>query len=118
MKKVLFITFCALFFLVSNTAQAHIKVVNTEPSNNAALNSSPGTVEIQYSKDVRLVKVALFSGDNKTLELDYKADFSPESDFSIQLPELSDGEYRFEWTAMGSDAHKMDESLTFTVKSQ
>ncbi|WP_223668802.1 copper resistance CopC family protein [Kangiella shandongensis] len=118
MKKIVFMTFCALTLLISNTAQAHIKVVNTEPSNNAALDSSPGTVEIQYSKSVRLVRVALFNSDSKALELDYKPDYSPESDFNIQLPELSDGEYRFEWTAMGSDAHKMVESLTFTVKSK
>lgn len=117
MKKLLVSCFVLGLALLAGPAIAHVKVVSTTPVDGEVVKVSPAHFEITYSKDVRLIKFQLVS-EGQEIPLNYEKNFKPFSKFNIPLTELAEGEYKAEWTIMGSDSHKMDKEITFKVKTK
>jgi len=117
MKNLIYTIFALGFVAIFNIASAHVKVVMTSPASGEALESSPSSLTISYSKKVRLVSIKLSHAGNGEINLDYKLTYAPTAEFVIPLPELEAGKYKAEWVIMGADSHKMNSSLSFEVLS-
>ncbi|AOE49852.1 copper resistance CopC family protein [Kangiella sediminilitoris] len=114
MKKLLVAYFVMVLAILASTANAHVKVVSTAPADGEQVVTSPTNFEINYSKEVRLIKFKLVS-EGKEIPLDFKTNFTPATSFDIPLTKLPEGEYKAKWTIMGSDSHKMNKDVTFKV---
>ena len=117
MKNFIYTVFVLGFVAIFNIASAHVKVVKTSPVSGETLESSPSSLTISYSKNVRLVSIKLSHTDGGEISLDYKLTYAPTAEFVIPVPELKPGKYKAEWVIMGTDSHKMNSSLSFEVLS-
>ena len=115
MNKLLLTTFAVLVLLFSYTTKAHIKVLSTYPENEQVLQGSPDNIQVTYSRNVRLISLQLVQG-NSEVDLKYTLNYSPSKEFIIPLSEnLIDGDYKFTWTIMGADSHKMEKEIVFSI---
>ena len=111
---------------ISSAALAHIKLVSSTPAANATVDK-PGKIVLVFNEklmakfagaeltmtgmlsmaDHQPMKMAGFTtalgGDGKTLTL-------------LMERAFPSGSYELKWFAAGADAHRMDDSLAFTVK--
>ena len=104
-------------FLLSGLAHAHVHLKNSAPENGAMLNNTPKHIMIEFSGKVRLVKLQLTKGSDKPIKLIKSPTPNFQYKHQIKLPQLSQGEYKVSWIAMGQDAHKMKNHVIFTVNS-
>jgi len=116
MKKLLAIFGALLItFALTGTAQAHVKLTSTMPSDGATLAKAPKMAMLHYNKAIRLVKINLKREDNK-IALNYKASKKASKMQHISFPRLTAGQYDLAWTIMGNDGHKMKHRISFTVE--
>jgi len=115
--KYLRLTFTVFFALTFTSAVfAHTDLSSSSPANNAMLMESPDSVELTFSAKVNLTKLEVvnqMSGD--AVELSFTPSVTPNSEFSIAMPELSMGNYLVNWALLGSDGHQMTGSFGFMV---
>jgi len=101
--------------LLSNLAVAHSGLQDSTPANGAMLNQSPEDLMLEFSMEVKLVKVQLTDQSGEAIKLINKPSKNFETNFSIALPLLDMGSYKVKWIAMGKDAHKMKGDFTFML---
>jgi methionine-rich copper-binding protein CopC len=109
----------SLLLLSSVPLYAHTGLASSTPADYAMLTQSPETIELTFEGEVRLVKLTLNQikdEDAQAIALGFKPKMTPALSFSQAIPELSSGEYRVEWSAMGKDAHKMKGSFHFELQ--
>lgn len=101
--------------LLSNLANAHSGLKNSTPENDAMLNQPPEDLMLEFSMEVKLVKVQLMDQSGEPIKLMNKPSKNFETTFSLALPMLDTGSYKVEWIAMGKDAHKMKGDFSFML---
>lgn len=101
--------------LLSNLVSAHSGLKFSTPGNAAMLNKSPEELMLEFTMEVKLVKVQLTDQSGEPLNLMLKPSKNFETSFSIALPMLATGSYNVKWIAMGKDAHKMKGEFTFML---
>lgn len=101
--------------LLSNLANAHSGLKNSMPENDAMLNQPPEDLMLEFSMEVKLVKVQLMDQSGEPIKLMNKPSKNFETTFSLALPMLDTGSYKVEWIAMGKDAHKMKGDFSFML---
>ena len=115
MKKLLYITAVVLIVILSSTAEGHIGTLSTSPTDGQVFDTSPDSVTVSYGVDVRLTSIELIA-NGEEVELDYPLNYAPAKEFIIPLPQLEKGNYKFSWTIMGPDSHKMSDTIQFKVR--
>lgn len=114
-RNALIAAFCVLF--LGAEAQAHSKLLSTEPADGAVSVASPSEITMAFNKPLRLVQMSVTgpSGDMQILDLGDQIAVLSES-FSIAVPELSEGDWSVSWSALGGDGHAMRGSFTFHIQ--
>ncbi len=101
--------------LISNFVSAHSGLKHSTPENGAMLNQPPENLILEFTMEVKLVKVQLTDQSGVTIKLINKPSKNFETNCSIALPMLDTGSYKVKWIAMGKDAHKMKGDFTFML---
>lgn len=101
--------------LLSNLVSAHSGLKFSTPGNAAMLNKSPEELMLEFTMDVKLVKVQLIGQSGEPIQLMNKPSKNFETSFTIALPKLDTGSYKVEWIVMGKDAHKMKGDFSFML---
>ena len=101
--------------LLSNLASAHSVLKSSAPENGAMLNKLPDELMLEFTLQVKLVKLQLIEQSGKAIKLMAKPSKDFDTTYSIALPMLDSGCYTIKWVAMGKDAHKMQGDFTFTL---
>jgi len=106
--------------LVATAANAHPKLVTTNPAANAVIASSPKELRFNFNEEL----VPKFSGaevkDHKGQKVESGAAMADPTDKKqLVLPlskPLAAGTYNVEWHAVAADTHRVKGSYSFTVK--
>lgn len=110
----------SMLLLSSVPLYAHTGLASSTPADHAMLTQSPETIELTFKGEVRLMKLMLNhlkDEEAQAIALGFKPKMTPALSFSQTMPELSSGEYRVEWMAMGKDAHKMKGMFRFELQT-
>ena len=101
--------------LLSHLASAHSVLKNSTPENGDMLSKPPEDLMLEFTMEVKLVKLQLIEQSGKPIKLMAKPSKDFETTFTIALPMLDSSNYKVEWIAMGKDAHKTKGDFTFTL---
>mgnify|MGYP003753970415 CR=1 FL=1 len=108
-----------LFVYPSESVDAHANQINSIPSPNSELETSPNRVVIWYSEPIEesFSVVTVLNSAAERVDLDDSArDPSEPSAMSVGLPELPNGTYTVIWKNLSSvDGHKVIGSFVFAV---
>ncbi|WP_157823166.1 copper resistance CopC family protein [Psychromonas sp. MB-3u-54] len=104
------------FLVVSNLAIAHSHLKNSFPKEGEQLNQSPEDFTLEFTAQVKLVRLQLTDQSGNSIKLNAKPSKDFKAAFSIALPVLETGSYKVKWLAMGKDAHKLQGDISFKVK--
>jgi len=118
-KRILAVTTFALASVVTSSAFAHAKLQSSNPQAGSALASAPEQVRLKFNEALEpaFSKITLVGAGNKEIPVTKVAvDKADSSVMTAQLPPLSAGEYRIQWSAMTHDSHKTKGEVPFTVK--
>jgi methionine-rich copper-binding protein CopC len=100
----------------TSNAFAHADLEKTIPAANANLASAPTELVLVYEKPVMLMKLTLNEAIKGTdVNFNFKASSNLMETHKFPLPNLGEGQYTVNWTAMGKDGHNMSGSFTFVV---
>ena len=103
--------------LISASASAHVHLASTLPAAESTVATSPETLSLTFSGEVKLIKLKLSDDKGKKVDFGFKPVVKAAKTMSWKLPALPAGEYDVEWTVMGNDGHKMEDFYTFTVEA-
>lgn len=101
--------------VLSNIASAHSRLKHSLPKYGATLDKPPEELILEFTSQVKLVRLQLTDQSGKPIELNIKPSEDFENTYSIVLPVLDNGNYIVKWIAMGEDAHKMKGDFPFSV---
>ena len=107
--------------LMSATAMAHLRVVQSNPAANAAV-AAPAQIDVTFSEALlaRGSRAELFMGHGR---LWMKVAVAPSQVLAdgrtlrtVPNAPLAPGNYRLQWRTVGADSHPMTGELDFSVK--
>ena len=106
--------------LVSTAAQAHSQLVTANPAPNAVVRTAPVQLQLTFNEPVmpRFVTLAVTGPDGAALHV-ATITVDPKNRAQVSAPVHGGGKpgvYRVNWTAAGSDMHRMSGSYSFTVR--
>lgn len=105
----------AIFILGVTSAVAHSSLQRISPQAGEVFTVPPAHFSIEYSKEVRLVKLNLVDQFDNNVALPKKLLRQESKQHLIEFPTLSVGSYRLSWILMGSDGHKMKGKTHFSI---
>ncbi len=112
LKKILLM----VLLFSSSYLWAHTVLEYSLPENGAVLDDAPKQIVLNFTQPAKLVKFELLSPDNKAIETTFKPVLKDHSEFTIKLNKaLNSGLHTVFWTLIGSDGHKVEGDLQFTV---
>ncbi len=97
------------------SAFAHVALTESMPPADSTINTAPESLMLMFTEEVRLLKAAITAQDGKEIDIGFKPMAMAMKHFNVPLPALAEGVYQVNWTVMGDDGHRMDESFTFTI---
>lgn len=118
-KRILAVTTFALTSVVTSSAFAHAKLQSSDPQAGSTVAGAPKQVRLKFNEALEptFSKITLVGAGNKEIPVtDNAFDKADPSVMTAQLPQLSAGQYRIQWSAMTHDSHKMKGEVPFTVK--
>ena len=114
MKQIIIIF--SLFF-INSAAFAHSQLTEILPKDNVIYNEVPPQIEMKFKSEVKLVKIDLIRVDTKEkIKVDSNLLKIKSNNYSIPMPKLDAGIYRFEWRALSPDGHIIKGKSDFEVK--
>ena len=117
LKSVIAVGIAGLTMLSAGTALAHANLVSSDPAKDAAV-ASPKAITLHFSEalEMKVSGFKLTDIDGKPVAI--KAAAAPDAKSLAATPTapLAPGLYTISWTSMGDDAHKMNGTLSFSVK--
>ena len=115
MKIVTKVLLLGVSLLAPSLLFAHARLTAASPADGAVVNESPETLTLTFNEDVQLLKLTLTGTDEKPVATGFKPSSANQTTFSVALPELAKGAYTVNWTIMGDDGHKVEETYTFSL---
>ena len=97
------------------SAFAHVALTDSMPKADSTVNAAPESLMLMFTEEVKLLKAAIAPEGGKEMDIGFKPMSMAMKHFNVALPSLSEGVYQVNWTVMGSDGHRMDESFSFTI---
>ncbi|MDG1733844.1 MAG: copper resistance protein CopC [Thalassotalea sp.] len=108
-------TITLVTLLLSAQVFAHTKLESSIPKSGAMLMTSPKSLQLNFSDNIRLMKVMIMASKGKHIDVNFKPSATAQKLFNIDLPNLAADTYKVTWTSMGSDGHKLTGKLSFMV---
>ena len=105
----------AALLLAPSNVVAHARVVATSIEDGSRLATAPAAFDVAFSAAVGMASIVLRDGDGEAVALDYTPPRERGREFSVPLPALDAGSYRFEWRTLSADGHVMSGSIEFTL---
>ena len=105
----------AISFVFSSSVAAHVSLKSSTPADNAMLMEAPQTLSLEFSKNVKIVKLSLENNQGEKIKFGFKPTKEAGTDFSWDLPELAPANYSIEMIFIGKDGHKMKDSIRFMI---
>ena len=118
MKKLNLVMIPGLFsagLLLSGALLGHAALSGAVPADGAVLNESTKTLDLTFNEDVRLLKVSVTGKQNQEVDIDFAPSSREARQFAVAIPALEEGSYTVNWTILGSDSHRVENSFSFTV---
>lgn len=114
------------FALFSAAAQAHPKLLTSDPQANAEV-AAPAKIELHFSETLttqfsgaKLVMTGMpgMSGMSHAMPMEVKVSSGEDGKTMVITPAkpLTTGDYRVEWRAVSADTHPMTGNFSFKVK--
>ncbi|MDR9173348.1 copper homeostasis periplasmic binding protein CopC [Burkholderia multivorans] len=123
-RKLIFPVFAATSFaLFSAAAQAHPKLLTSDPQANAEV-AAPAKIELHFSETLttqfsgaKLVMTGM-PGMSHAMTMEVKVSSGEDGKTMVITPAkpLTTGDYRVEWRAVSADTHPMTGNFSFKVK--
>ena len=107
-KSVLF----SVILCASTSAFSHAKLESSIPEKNSVIEVTPSTIDFNFNKKMRLIKVTLTDQNGETKKLN-KLGKTFIKQHSITLDEISPEYYLVKWSSLGKDGHKMSGEFSF-----
>jgi methionine-rich copper-binding protein CopC len=101
--------------LTSNLLFAHAELKQANPANGSVINEAPAELELVFTEEVQLLKLAISGIDSKMVPTSFKPGAASQATFSVPLPGLKDDAYVVAFTILGKDGHQVENKLTFIV---
>ncbi len=124
-RKLLFLVFAATSFaLFSAAAQAHPKLLTSDPQANAEV-AAPANIELHFSETLttqfsgaKLVMTGMPGMSHGPMPMEVKVSSGEDGKTMVITPAkpLMTGDYRVEWRAVSADTHPMTGNFSFKVK--
>ena len=106
-----------LLIFINSAAFSHSQLTEILPEDNVTYNEVPPQIEMKFKSEVKLVKIDLIRVDIKEkIKLDSSLLKNKSNNYSIPMPKLDAGIYRFEWRALSPDGHIIKGKSDFEVK--
>lgn len=106
-----------LLIFINSAAFSHSQLTEILPKDNVTYNEVPPQIEMKFKSEVKLVKIDLIRVDIKEkIKLDSSLLKNKSTNYSIPMPKLDAGIYRFEWRALSPDGHIIKGKSDFEVK--
>lgn len=118
-KNLVLVFGLALGSLSASWAQAHAKIEAAEPKPDSELSAAPEKVRLHFNETLEpaFSKIELIDAKNVALKLPKAVvDKADTRTLSVQLPELTAGQYLVRWTTMTRDGHKVKGEYRFKVR--
>ena len=104
-----------LITILSFNVFAHTGLKSSLPKNNAMLMETPKTLKLVFSEPARLAKVTLLTKNGTAIPFNFVPSATLASEYTYDLPTLSEDTYMVHWMLLGKDGHKMEGSFSFMV---
>lgn len=113
------LAFAAAAIVVAAPAYAHTKLVTANPAPNSVVKKAPQRITITFNEPVlaRFVTIAVTGPAGKLHVMGVEVD--PKNKARVSSVVHGGGKagaYKVDWSAAGSDMHKMTGSYSFTVR--
>ena len=117
LKPVIVSAVSGLTLLGASGALAHANLVSSDPSKDATI-ASPKVISLHFSEalEMKVSGFKLTDIDGNPVAIKAVAASDAKSLAATPAAPLAPGLYTISWTSMGDDAHKMNGTLSFTVK--
>jgi len=96
-------------------ALAHTYITNSNIEDGAVLAEAPESFDFSFADAVSLIGMELETVSGDPLGLDFTRSPEMTRDFSVALPELSEGAYVLKWRAAARDGHIMRGEIAFEI---
>ena len=112
-----FLSLAGALLLGATAASAHANLVSSDPVKNATV-ASPEKISLHFSEalEMKVSGIKLTDIDGKPVAFKAVKASDDKSLAAMPAAPLAPGLYTISWTSMGDDAHKMNGTLSFTVK--
>ena len=112
-----FLSLTGALLLGATAASAHANLVSSDPAKNATI-ASPDKITLHFSEalEMKVSGLKLTDIDGKPVAIKAVKASDDKSLAAAPAVLLAPGLYTNSWTSMGDDAHKMNGTLSFTVK--
>jgi len=110
-----------LLVLLNGTVLAHTGLKESVPAEGSVLSVSPEHLLLSFTEEVRLFRLdvlTILESEEEKIDIGFVPESATEAEYSFQLPELSTGNYRIDWSVMGADSHAVQGSVSFSVSTQ
>jgi methionine-rich copper-binding protein CopC len=107
----------SLVLLHASTLQAHTELSSIVPADGAVINQPLSALELSFTTDVRLLRLALMHAGQHSVDIGFKPTADTKRQFSVPFTNLQEGPYELQWTIIGADGHTMEGSSDFTLTS-
>ncbi|MDX1527074.1 MAG: copper resistance protein CopC [Gammaproteobacteria bacterium] len=112
------LVFGVLMCAASMASFAHTRLLASLPEDGAVLDSSPSSVMLTFSAEVRVIKLTLLDDTGAPIEFEGPGASGPAADVEIALQVLPAGDYSLHWAVMGKDTHKVSGTLRFKIRPE
>ncbi|MEZ5652538.1 MAG: copper resistance protein CopC [Burkholderiaceae bacterium] len=96
-------------------ARAHSKRMATVPADGAVLQAAPDTIEMTFSRPVRLTLIRLTDADGKRYEVSRPDGTAAVKRFEGKPVPLGPGAYVVKWRGLSDDGHPLDGEFRFRI---
>jgi methionine-rich copper-binding protein CopC len=101
--------------LTSSLLFAHAELKQANPANGSIVNEAPAELELVFTEEVQLLKLAISGIDGKMVATSFKPTAVSRTTFSVPLPALAKDAYVVAFTIIGKDGHQVENKLRFIV---
>jgi methionine-rich copper-binding protein CopC len=115
MKLINSLFLASLVALVPSVLLAHADLTSSSPGNDAVLNKSPEKLELTFTEDVQLLKLAISNSDGSQEVTSFTPTANAQTTFAVPLSELTQGVHTVSFTILGDDGHRVEKRFMFTV---
>ena len=115
MKSLRLLPLLGIFTLAPDVLLAQVELKETFPVNGSVIREAPAQLELDFSEEVQLLKLAVSGIETKMIPTAFKPSTTAQTHFSIPLPGMDEDAYVVAWTILDKDGREVNDKLTFIV---